>query len=157
ENGINVETVKQIKEVNNDRISSYLQFHPEAKYFDGCSGIWSIPCDVALPCATQNEIDQDSANQLLDNGVEIVAEGANMPATAGALRVVESDQVLSAPAKAASAGGVAVSSLEMAQNSMRIACSFEEGDQKVHESMKNIYDNCVTAAKDYGQEGHLIA
>src|SRR5699024_1321176 len=157
ENGINVETVKHIKEVNNDRISSYLQFHPEAKYFDGCSGIWSIPCDVALPCATQNEIDQDSANQLLDNGVKIVAEGANMPSTAEAIRVFQSNNVLFGPAKAVNAGGVAVSSLEMAQNSMRMAWSFEEVDQKLHEIMKNIYNNCVTAAKDYGQEGNLIA
>src|SRR5699024_8123396 len=91
-----IQSIK-IKKVNNVRISSYLQFHPEAKYFDGCSGIWSIPCDVALPCATQNEIDQDSANQLLDNGVKIVAEGANMPSTAEAIRVFQSNNVLFGP------------------------------------------------------------
>lgn len=157
ENGINLDTVKQIKEVDGDRIHSYLKTHPEAKYFDGCTGIWSIPCDVALPCATQNEIDRVSANILLDNGVKVVAEGANMPSTSDAIRVFQSNDVLFGPAKAVNAGGVAVSSLEMAQNSMRLSWTFEEVDQKLHEIMEDIYNSCVTNAKEYGQEGNLIA
>jgi len=156
-NGIDLEAVKQIKEVDGDRIHAYLKGRPEAKYFDGCDGIWSIPCDVALPCATQNEIDRNSANQLIENGVKAVAEGANMPSSADAIRVFQSNNLLFGPSKAVNAGGVAVSSLEMAQNSMRMAWSFEEVDEKLHEIMKNIYKDCITAAEEYGQKGDLIA
>lgn len=155
--GINIDTVKQIKEVDGDRIHSYLKEHKNAKYFDGCAGIWSIPCDFALPCATQNEIDQVAANQLYENGVKAVAEGANMPSTTEAIKVFQSNGVLFGPAKAVNAGGVAASSLEMAQNSMRMAWSFEEVDEKLHEIMKSIYNNCVAASDKYGQEGNLIA
>lgn len=156
-NGINLDTVKEIKEVNGDRIHEYLKTHPEAKYFDGCDGIWTIPCDVALPCATQNEIDRVAANTLLDNGVKAVAEGANMPSSADAIRVFQSNDVLFGPAKAVNAGGVAVSSLEMAQNSMRLAWTAEEVDGKLHEIMTNIYNSCVENAEKYGQPGNLIA
>lgn len=157
EDGIDLDTVKQIKEIDGERIHAYLQSHPHAKYFDGCDGIWSIPCDVALPCATQNEIDRVAANLLLDNGVKVVAEGANMPSSADAIRVFQSNNIQFGPAKAVNAGGVAVSSLEMAQNSMRMAWSFEEVDDKLHVIMKNIYKNCVTAAEEYGHPGDLLA
>mgnify|MGYP001197109428 FL=1 len=156
ENGIDVETVKKIKEENSDRIHQYLKYHRDAKYFAGCSGIWSIPCDIALPCATQNEIDQKEANMLLENRVKLVAEGANMPCTSEAIRVFQTHDILFGPAKAVNAGGVAASALEMAQNSSRIAWPFEEVDAKLHEIMKNIYKRCVEAAETYGQPGNLV-
>ncbi|MGM8364919.1 NADP-specific glutamate dehydrogenase [Virgibacillus sp. W0181] len=156
ENGINVETVKKVKEQNSDRIHAYLKEHQDAKYFSDCSGIWSIPCDVALPCATQNEIDRVEANQLLVNGVKAVAEGANMPCTSEAIRVFQTHDILFAPAKAVNAGGVAASALEMAQNSSRISWSFEEVDTMLQEIMKNIYTNCVQAAENYNHSGNLV-
>ncbi|MGM8211529.1 NADP-specific glutamate dehydrogenase [Virgibacillus sp. W0430] len=156
ENGINIETVKKVKEENNDRIHAYLKEHKDAKYFSGCSGIWGIPCDVALPCATQNEIGREEANQLLINGVQAVGEGANMPCTSEAIQVFQTNGVLFGPAKAVNAGGVAASSLEMAQNSSRISWSFEEVDTKLQEIMKNIYNSCVTAAAAYNHPGNLV-
>lgn len=156
ENGINLDTVKRLKEVEKKRISEYVNEHPEAQYFEGCSGIWSIPCDIALPCATQNEIDEASAKTLVANGVKAIGEGANMPSTLDAIDVFLNNGILFGPAKAANAGGVAVSSLEMAQNSMRLSWTFEEVDAKLHEIMKNIYRNSVIASEEYGHPGNLV-
>ncbi|WP_084783388.1 NADP-specific glutamate dehydrogenase [Bacillus dakarensis] len=155
-NGINLDTVKRLKEVEGKRIKEYVEAHPHAEYVEGCTGIWSIPCDIALPCATQNEIDEEAAKQLVANGVKAVAEGANMPSTLEAVDVFLSNDVLFGPAKAANAGGVAVSALEMAQNSSRIAWSFEEVDAKLHDIMKNIYQQSVQAAEEYGYAGNLV-
>ncbi|MDQ6595286.1 NADP-specific glutamate dehydrogenase [Bacillus salipaludis] len=156
ENGINLETVKQLKEVERKRISEYVNVHPHAHYYEGCNGIWSIPCDIALPCATQNEIDEVSANILVSNGVKAVGEGANMPSTLAAIDVFLQNDVLFAPAKAANAGGVAVSALEMSQNSARLAWTFEEVDQKLHRIMVNIYHTSVKASEEYGYPGNLV-
>lgn len=155
-NGINLETVKQLKEVERKRISEYVNYHPHAQYFEGCTGIWSIPCDIALPCATQNEIDEVSAKVLVANGVKAIGEGANMPSTLEAIDVFLNNEVLFGPAKAANAGGVAVSALEMAQNSARLAWTFEEVDAKLHQIMINIYQNSVKAAEEYGYPGNLV-
>jgi glutamate dehydrogenase (NADP+) len=156
ENGIDLYLVKQIKEVNSDRISEYVKYHPEAKYVDDCTGIWSIPCDVVLPCATQNEISEEAAKQLVANGVKVIAEGANMPSTAKAVEVFINNEIMYAPAKAVNAGGVAVSSLEMAQNSMRLSWNFGAVDEQLQEIMKKIYYNCVSSAKEYGHEDNLL-
>ncbi|TRM11007.1 NADP-specific glutamate dehydrogenase [Lentibacillus cibarius] len=156
EKGINVETVKQLKEAGNERIYAYLDQHPHAQYVDDCSSIWSIPCDIALPCATQNEIDEATAKTLVANGVKAVGEGANMPSTLEAINVFLDNDVLFAPAKAANAGGVAVSALEMAQNSGKLSWTFEEVDAKLQEIMKSIYQNSKQAAKDYGHPGNLV-
>ncbi|MFC3885491.1 NADP-specific glutamate dehydrogenase [Bacillus songklensis] len=154
--GINLETVKKLKEVERKRIQEYVKEHPQAEYYEGCSGIWSIPCDIALPCATQNEIDDVSAQILVTNGVKAVGEGANMPSTLEAIDVFLNNHILFGPAKAANAGGVAVSALEMAQNSMRLSWTFEEVDAKLHEIMTNIYRNSVKAAEEYGHPGNLV-
>jgi glutamate dehydrogenase (NADP+) len=156
QNGINLETVKRLKEVDRKRISEYVKEHPEAIYTEGCAGIWSIPCDIALPCATQNEIDEKSAEILVANGVKAIGEGANMPSTLEAIDVFLQANVLFGPAKAANAGGVAVSALEMSQNSMRHSWSFHEVDDKLHMIMKNIYKNSVQAAEEYGYSGNLV-
>lgn len=155
-NGINLATVKQLKEIERKRISEYVKYHPEAEYHDGCTNIWLTPCDIALPCATQNEIDEVSAKLLVANGVKAIGEGANMPSTLDAINVFLTNKVLFGPAKAANAGGVAVSALEMAQNSMRLAWSFEEVDTKLHDIMKNIYRSSVQAAAEFGQPGNLV-
>lgn len=155
-NGINLDTVKRLKEVERKRISEYVNEHPEALYMEGCSGIWSIPCDIALPCATQNEIDNTSAEILVSNGVKAVGEGANMPTTLEAIDVFLSNHVLFGPAKAANAGGVSVSALEMAQNSARLSWAFEEVDEKLQQIMKNIYQDSVKAAEEYGYPGNLV-
>ena len=154
--GIKLETVKRIKEVERKRISEYVLEHPEAQYYEGCSGIWSIPCDIALPCATQNEIDESTAKILVSNGVKAVGEGANMPSTLEAIDVFLENDVLFAPGKAANAGGVAVSALEMAQNSARLSWTFEEVDTKLHQIMINIYQSSVKAAEEYGHPGNLV-
>ncbi len=156
EDGIKLETVKQLKEVERKRIFEYVNYHPRAQYFENCSGIWSIPCDIALPCATQNEIDEASAKILVANGVKAIGEGANMPSTLEAVNVFLNHKVLFAPGKAANAGGVAVSALEMAQNSARLSWSFEEVDKKLHEIMINIYQNSVKAAEEYNFPGNLV-
>ena len=156
-NGINLDTVKRIKEVERKRISAYLEFHPEAEYHDGCSGIWTIPCDIALPSATQNEIDEESAKTLVKNGCIAVGEGANMPSTPEAVEVFLNNKILFGPAKAANAGGVATSALEMSQNSMRYSWTFEEVDAKLQQIMADIYKNASEAAKEYGFEGNLVA
>ncbi|NSL52535.1 NADP-specific glutamate dehydrogenase [Calidifontibacillus erzurumensis] len=155
-NGIDLALVKQLKEVERKRISEYVKYHPEAEYYEGCSGIWTIPCDIALPCATQNEIDEESAKTLVSNGVKAIGEGANMPSTLEAIDVFLNNGVLFGPAKAANAGGVAVSALEMAQNSARISWSFEEVDGKLHEIMVNIYQQSKKAAEEYGHPGNLL-
>ncbi|WP_236339705.1 NADP-specific glutamate dehydrogenase [Paenibacillus plantiphilus] len=155
-NGINLETVKLLKEVERQRISEYVKHHPQATYTEGCQNIWSIPCDIALPCATQNEIDEESAKTLVANGVKAIGEGANMPSTLEAIEVFLNNEVLFGPAKAANAGGVAVSALEMAQNSMRLSWTFEEVDAKLHSIMKNIYESSVLAAEEYGYSGNLV-
>lgn len=154
--GLNLETVKRLKEVERKRIKEYVLEHPHAVYTEGCEGIWSIPCDIALPCATQNEIDEPSARKLVAGGVKAIGEGANMPSTLEAIDVFLKAGVLFAPAKAANAGGVAVSALEMAQNSMRLSWTFEEVDAKLHDIMRNIYNNCVQAADRYGYSGNLV-
>lgn len=154
--GIKLDTVKRIKEVERKRIKEYVKEHPNAVYTEGCSGIWSIPCDIALPCATQNELDENAARQLVENGVMAVAEGANMPSTLEAIEVFRKNGVLFGPAKAANAGGVAVSALEMAQNSMRLVWSFEEVDAKLHEIMVNIYNRSMQASIEYGDPGNLV-
>ncbi len=154
--GIKVETVKQIKEVEGKRIREYIEYHPNAEYHEGCSGIWAVPCDIALPCATQNEINKEAAKTLVKNGVKAVGEGANMPSTLEAMEVFLNSGILFAPGKAANAGGVAVSALEMSQNSSRLAWSFEKVDRKLQEIMHNIYKISKEAANEYGQPGNLI-
>ena len=156
EDGIKLDTVKQIKEVERKRISEYVKYHPSAKYYEG-KGIWTVKCDIALPCATQNELHLDDAKALVANGCFAVAEGANMPSTPDAIAYIQENGLLFGPAKAANAGGVATSGLEMSQNSMRYSWSFEEVDAKLHDIMVNIYKSCETAAKDYGCEGNLAA
>lgn len=155
-NGINLDTVKRLKEVERKRIKEYVNEHPSAEYHEGCENIWNIPCDIALPCATQNEINEEAAKTLVANGVKFVAEGANMPSTLEAIEVYLSNDVYFGPAKAANAGGVAVSALEMAQNSARLAWSFEEVDAKLKDIMKNIYRNSVNAAEEYGHPYNLV-
>lgn len=156
-NGIQIDVVKQIKEVERARIKEYAARVPGSKYVEGCKGIWTIPCDVALPCATQNEIDGESAATLVKNGVKYVAEGANMPSTLEAIEVFQSAKnVVFLPAKAANAGGVATSALEMAQSSGRLFWSAEEVDAKLKTIMINIYRNIDSAAKRYGFEGNYV-
>ena len=155
-NGINLEVLKQIKEVERARISEYAKRVPGSQYFEGCKGVWSIPCDIALPCATQNELDLDSAQLLIQNGVTMVAEGANMPSTPEAVHALMEAGVLFAPAKAANAGGVATSGLEMSQNSGRISWSFDEVDEKLQSIMKNICESVYSASKEFGSPGNLV-
>ncbi|PNP92175.1 glutamate dehydrogenase [Listeria newyorkensis] len=155
ENGINVATVKQLKEQERKRISEYTTHHPNATFVaDG--DIWSLPADIALPCATQNEINADQAATLVKNGVIAVAEGANMPSTLDAVAVFQENSVLFGPAKAANAGGVAVSALEMAQNSIRMSWTFEEVDSHLKSIMKNIYKNASATASAYDASGNLV-
>ncbi|MDF2684920.1 MAG: DP-specific glutamate dehydrogenase [Clostridia bacterium] len=156
ENGIDVSIVKQIKEVERGRISDYAKRVPSAKYFEG-KGIWTIKCDIALPCATQNELDQKDAEILRENGCIAVAEGANMPSTPEAVEIFHKSGILFGPAKAANAGGVATSGLEMSQNSIRYSWTSEEVDAKLHQIMVNIYKNAYKASVDYGCEGNLVA
>ena len=157
EKGVDLGVVKQIKVVERGRISEYADRVPGSVYTDGCAGIWSIPCDIALPCATQNELDGESAALLIKNGVKAVSEGANMPSTPEAVDMFIKNKILYGPAKAANAGGVSVSGLEMTQNSMRLSWSSEEVDEKLKLIMKNIYANAASAAKNYGFEGNLAA
>jgi glutamate dehydrogenase (NADP+) len=155
--GINVETVKRIKEVERGRIKEYVQAHASAKYVEGCDGIWTVPCQVALPSATQNEIDETGAKTLVKNGCIAVGEGANMPSTPEAIKVFLDSGVSFGPAKAANAGGVATSALEMCQNSMRLNWTFEEVDARLKTIMNSIYEQCTKAADAYGQKGNLVA
>ena len=157
ENGIDYKIMQEIKEVKRARIKTYLDYVPTAKYVEGCRGIWTVPCDIALPCATQNELDLDGAKALKANGCYAVAEGANMPSTLEAISFFQANGMLFGPAKAANAGGVATSGLEMSQNSARLFWTFEEVDEKLHNIMKGIYANAAAAAKEYGMEGNLVA
>lgn len=157
ENGIDYNVIREIKEVNRARIKTYLDYVPTATYVEGSKGIWTVPCDIALPCATQNELDGPSAEALIKNGVFAVAEGANMPSTPEAVAAFQNAGILFAPAKASNAGGVATSGLEMSQNSIRLSWTFEETDEKLHNIMKNIYKNCAEAAKEIGRDGDLVS
>ena len=157
EKGIDLAVVKQIKEVERGRIKAYAERVPGAVYTEGCKGIWTIPCDVALPCATQNELDLAGAEALVAHGVMAVCEGANMPTTPDAAEFFQKNGVLFAPGKASNAGGVSVSGLEMSQNSMRYSWTFEEVDRKLEEIMKGIFHAAYTAAEEYGCSGALTA
>ncbi|HEY5466270.1 MAG TPA: NADP-specific glutamate dehydrogenase [Clostridia bacterium] len=154
--GIDLELVKTIKLVKKGRIKDYVNSRPKARYEADCSKIWTIPCDIALPCATQNEIDVDSARMLVKNGCKAVGEGANMPSTPEAIEVYLANGVVYGPAKAANAGGVATSALEMSQNSMRYSWTFEEVDEKLKNIMKGIFTVSAAAAKEYGQPDNLM-
>ena len=154
--GIKLDVVKQIKEVERGRIKDYADRVAGATYHEGSKGIWTIPCDVALPCATQNEIDANSAATLVKNGVKYVGEGANMPSTLDAIDIFQKNGVVFLPAKAANAGGVATSALEMAQSSGRMFWTFEEVDKKLKDIMVNIYHNMDDVAKEYGCEGNYV-
>ena len=154
--GIKLDIVKDIKEVKRGRIKEYAERVPGAEYHEGCAGIWTIPCDIALPCATQNEISEESAKALVANGCYAVGEGANMPTTLEGTKVFQESGVLFAPGKASNAGGVSVSALEMSQNSMRLSWTFEEVDAKLQEIMKNIYAHCRDAAEKYGYKDNFV-
>lgn len=155
EKGVDLETIKRLKMEEDAVISAYADEHSHATFHEGCEEIWTIPCDIALPCATQNEIDADIASVLIKNGVKVVAEGSNMPSNQEAIDMFNESHILFAPAKAANAGGVAVSALEMAQNSMKLSWTFERVDTQLHEIMLNIYRNSKSAAEEYGYPGNL--
>ena len=157
ENGIQLDVVKEIKEVRRGRIREYVEKVPSAQYHEGCRGIWSIPCDIALPCATQNELLLEDAQKLIQNGVKLVAEGANMPCSLDAVEAFQQTGVLYAPGKAANAGGVATSGLEMCQNAMKYSWSAQEVDEKLHDIMVGIFHDAYNASKEYGVEGNLLA
>jgi glutamate dehydrogenase (NADP+) len=154
--GINLDTVKKLKEIERKRIKEYVKTHKNAKYTEGYGGIWGIKCDIALPCATQNELDKDSAETLAKNGCIVVSEGANMPATPEAAEVFLKSNVIFIPGKAANAGGVAVSGLEMAQNSQRTPWTFEKADTELKNIMVTIYKNISQAAEEYDCKGNFI-
>ncbi len=157
ENGIDLEVLRQIKEVERGRISEYAKRVAGASYFEGCKGVWGVKCDIALPCATQNELDAEAADKLIKNGCIAVCEGANMPCTYDAVTKLQAAGVLFGPAKAANAGGVAVSGLEMSQNSMRYSWTFDEVDGKLRDIMKNIFRAAYSAAEEFGMKGNLLA
>ena len=157
EKGVDLALIKEIKEVKRGRISEYAAAKgADVKYVPACREIWTVPCDIALPCATQNELDANGARALVANGVIAVAEGANMPSTPEAIEIFKANKILFAPAKASNAGGVATSGLEMSQNSLRLSWTFEEVDEKLHGIMKNIYKNASVAAEKYGHKGDLV-
>ena len=153
--GIKLDIVKDIKEVRRGRIKEYVQEVPSAVYTEG-KGIWTIKCDIALPCATQNELNLDDAKALKANGCFAVAEGANMPSTREATDYILEQGMLFLPGKASNAGGVGTSALEMCQNSMRLSWTFEEVDEKLQQMMNNIYEKISDAAKRYGVEGNYV-
>ena len=155
-NGIDLSVVKQIKEVERGRIKEYAARVKGAEYHEGCKGVWTVKCDVALPCATQNELDEEAAKTLVKNGVKLVGEGANMPTTLEGTEVFLKNKVVFLPGKAANAGGVATSALEMAQSSGRLFWSFDEVDAKLKGIMVNIFRNIDAAAKKYGFEGNYV-
>lgn len=156
EKGVDLAVIKQIKEVERGRIKEYAARVAGATYVEGCRGIWTVACDIALPCATQNELDIDGAKALVSNGCFAVAEGANMPTTLDATKYLQKNGVLFAPGKAANAGGVAVSALEMSQNSLRLAWTFDEVDQRLSGIMENIFSAADAAAKEYGDEDNYV-
>ena len=153
--GIDVALLKEVKEVKRARLTEYAANRPSAEYHEG-KGVWTVKCDVALPCATQNELNLEDAKALVANGVIAVAEGANMPTTLDATKYLQENGVLFAPGKAANAGGVATSALEMSQNSERLSWTFEEVDAKLKNIMVNIFHNLDNAAKKYGFEGNYV-
>ena len=155
-NGIDVEVLKGLKDVNGKKVFQYPDYVKTATYTEGSKGIWNVKCDMALPCATQNEIDGDDASKLIANGVMAIVEGANMPCTPDAIEKFVKAGIFFAPSKAANAGGVATSGLEMSQNSMRLSWTFEEVDAKLEQIMKNIFYNAYNVSKEYGEEGNLI-
>ena len=155
-NGIDLDVVKDIKLGHRGRIREYADRVDSAEYHEGCKGVWTVPCDIALPCATQNEIDGESAKILMTNGCTVVCEGANMPSTPEAIQVYQDSKVLYGPAKAANAGGVAVSGLEMSQNSLRLQWTFDEVDQRLKDIMTGIFQKSYQASKEYGHEGDLM-
>jgi glutamate dehydrogenase (NADP+) len=155
-NGVDLDVIKQIKEIERGRISEYVDRVAGAEFFPGCELIWTVPCDIALPCATQNELDKAGAESLVANGVIAVAEGANMPSTPEAVEVFHANGILFGPAKAANAGGVATSGLEMTQNSMRLSWTFEEVDARLKDIMVNIFKNADAAAREFGFEDNLV-
>jgi len=154
--GINLQTVKRLKEVERKRIKEYAAEHTSAEYHEGCFDIWNIPCNIALPCATQNELDKKAAEVLVKNGCIAVAEGANMPCTPEAAELFIKNKVSYGPGKAANAGGVATSGLEMSQNSQRLGWSFDEVDKKLHRIMVDIHASASQAAEEYGTPGNLV-
>ncbi len=156
ENGLSLKSIKQIKLAESGRIKEYVKTHPEAKFNKNSAGIWSVPCELAIPCATQNEMDAASARRLVKNGVKVIAEGANMPCTPEAIKIFHDNDVLFGPAQAVNAGGVAVSYLEMAQNSARVAWSFERVDEELQKIMETIYRNCMNASEQYGEPGNFV-
>ncbi|MCI5737411.1 MAG: NADP-specific glutamate dehydrogenase [Methanobrevibacter ruminantium] len=153
--GIDVELLKEVKEVRRERLTAYAEARPSAEYHEG-KGVWTVKCDIALPCATQNELQLEDAKTLVANGVTAVAEGANMPTTIEATEYLQENGVLFAPGKASNAGGVATSALEMSQNSQRLSWTFEEVDSKLQGIMENIFANVDAAAKDYGFEKNYV-
>jgi len=155
--GINLDTVKRIKLIERGRIKEYVKEHPSAQYTEGCSNIWNVKCDVALPCATQNELDEAAAKALVASGCIAAGEGANMPCTPEAAEVFLENKVIFLPGKAANAGGVAVSGLEMAQNSQRLPWTFAKADAELKNIMVTIYKNTSEAAREYGCEGNFVA
>ena len=155
EQGVDIDALIQIKEIERKRLTEYIKYRPNAKYTEG-AGVWSAKCDVALPCATQNELLIDDAKMLVANGCMALGEGANMPCSLEALAYFQANKVLFAPAKAANAGGVATSAMEMSQNSMRLRWTFEEVDQKLQTIMINIFKNMDEAAKRVGQERNYV-
>ena len=154
--GIDVAALKEIKEVKRARLTEYKNYRPNAEYHEG-RGVWSVKCDVALPCATQNELLIDDAKQLAANGCLAVCEGANMPTTMDATEYLQKNGVIFAPGKAANAGGVATSALDLTQNSERLSWTFEEVDAKLQGIMVNICHNMVDAAERYGMKGNYVA
>ena len=154
--GIDVELLKEIKEVRRERLTAYAEARPSAEYHEG-KGVWSIKCDIALPCATQNELQLEDAKILVENGVLAVAEGANMPTTIEATEYLQENGVLFAPGKASNAGGVATSALEMSQNSERLSWTFEEVDGRLQTIMENIFENAAAAAEEYGMDKNYVA
>ena len=154
--GIDLDVVKDIKLGHRGRIREYADRVDSAEYHEGCKGVWTVPCDIALPSATQNEIDEESAKTLVANGCTVVCEGANMPSTPEAIQVYQDNKVLYGPAKAANAGGVAVSGLEMSQNSLRLQWTFDEVDQRLKDIMTGIFQKSYQASKEYGHEGDLM-
>ncbi|MCH4239830.1 MAG: NADP-specific glutamate dehydrogenase [Oscillospiraceae bacterium] len=154
--GIDLKAVKEIKEIRRGRMSEYIKYRPNAEYHEG-RGVWTIPCDIALPCATQNELHLEDAEALVKNGCTVVCEGANMPSTLEATQYLQKNGILFGPAKAANAGGVATSALEMSQNSMRYSWTFEEVDQKLKGIMENIFANIDEAAKEYGKPRNYVS
>ena len=153
--GIDVEALKKIKEIDRARLTEYKSYRPNSEYHEG-RGVWQIKADIALPCATQNELDIEDAKQLVANGVTAVCEGANMPTTEAATKYLQDNKILFVPGKAANAGGVATSALEMSQNSERLSWSFEEVDSKLNQIMVNLYHNIAKAAEKYGYKDNFV-